>query len=43
MITHNPISMARMDRLFGVTMPERGASQIVSVDLETAERFRDAV
>ena len=42
-ITHNPITMARMDRLFGVTMPERGASQIVSVDLETAERFRDAV
>ncbi|SEC17630.1 condensin subunit Smc [Rhizobiales bacterium GAS188] len=38
-ITHNPISMARMDRLYGVTMPERGVSQIVSVDLETAERF----
>jgi chromosome segregation protein len=31
--------MARMDRLYGVTMPERGVSQIVSVDLETAERF----
>jgi chromosome segregation protein len=38
-ITHNPITMARMDRLYGVTMPERGMSQIVSVDLETAERF----
>ena len=38
-ITHNPITMARMDRLYGVTMPERGVSQIVSVDLETAERF----
>ena len=38
-ITHNPITMARMDRLYGVTMPERGISQIVSVDLETAERF----
>jgi chromosome segregation protein len=37
-ITHNPITMARMDRLYGVTMPERGVSQIVSVDLETAER-----
>ena len=38
-ITHNPITMARMDRLYGVTMPERGVSQIVSVDLEAAERF----
>jgi chromosome segregation protein len=38
-ITHNPITMARMDRLYGVTMPERGMSQVVSVDLETAERF----
>jgi chromosome segregation protein len=38
-ITHNPITMARMDRLFGVTMAERGVSQIVSVDLATAERF----
>lgn len=41
-ITHNPITMARMSRLFGVTMAERGVSQLVSVDLETAERFRDA-
>ena len=41
-ITHNPVTMARMDRLFGVTMPERGVSQIVSVDLETAERFLQA-
>ena len=32
-ITHNPITMSRMDRLFGVTMAERGVSQIVSVDL----------
>jgi chromosome segregation protein len=31
-----------MDRLFGVTMAERGVSQIVSVDLETAEQFREA-
>ena len=38
-ITHNPITMARMDRLFGVTMAERGVSQIVSVDLARAERF----
>ncbi len=42
-ITHNPITMARMDRLFGVTMAERGISQLVSVDLETAEAIRDAV
>ena len=36
-ITHNPITMARMDRLFGVTMAERGISQLVSVDLAEAE------
>ena len=42
-ITHNPITMSRMSRLFGVTMAERGVSQLVSVDLETAERFREAV
>ncbi|WP_068318849.1 chromosome segregation SMC family protein [Polycladidibacter hongkongensis] len=41
-ITHNPITMARMNRLFGVTMAERGVSQLVSVDLETAERFIEA-
>ena len=41
-VTHNPITMARMDRLFGVTMAERGVSQIVSVDLASAERFREA-
>lgn len=41
-ITHNPITMARMQRLFGVTMVERGVSQVVSVDLRTAESFRDA-
>ncbi len=42
-ITHNPITMSRMDRLFGVTMAERGVSQLVSVDLKTAESFREAV
>ncbi len=41
-ITHHPLTMARMSRLFGVTMAERGVSQLVSVDLETAERLRDA-
>jgi len=42
-ITHNPISMARMDRLFGVTMMERGVSQLVSVDLAMAEKLAEAV
>ena len=41
-ITHHRMTMARMDRLFGVTMAERGVSQLVSVDLETAERIREA-
>jgi chromosome segregation protein len=36
-ITHNAITMARMDRLFGVTMAEQGVSQLVSVDLKRAE------
>ena len=40
-ITHHPMTMSRMDRLFGVTMAERGVSQLVSVDLETAEQFQD--
>ena len=42
-ITHNPITMSRVDRLFGVTMAERGVSQLVSVDLQTAETFLEAV
>ncbi|MFP1631719.1 chromosome segregation protein SMC [Zhengella sp. ZM62] len=42
-ITHNPITMARMNRLFGVTMAEQGVSTLVSVDLETAEQLREAV
>ncbi|RBP05131.1 condensin subunit Smc [Roseiarcus fermentans] len=41
-ITHNPITMARMDRLFGVTMAERGVSQIVSVELAEAEKLMEA-
>jgi chromosome segregation protein len=35
--------MARRDRLFGVTMAEQGVSQLVSVDLQTAEQMREAV
>ncbi|MBO9456672.1 AAA family ATPase [Paracoccus sp. R12_1] len=36
-ITHHAVTMARMDRLFGVTMVEQGVSQLVSVDLKRAE------
>ncbi|WP_321366731.1 chromosome segregation protein SMC [uncultured Celeribacter sp.] len=36
-ITHHAVTMARMDRLFGVTMQEQGVSQLVSVDLKKAE------
>ena len=41
-ITHNSLTMARMDRLYGVTMEERGVSQLVSVDLTRAEGLREA-
>lgn len=41
-ITHHAVSMSRMDRLFGVTMVEKGVSQLVSVDLETAVDLVDA-
>lgn len=38
-ITHNPVTMSRMNRLFGVTMGERGVSQLVSVNLSSAEEM----
>ncbi|HZT51422.1 MAG TPA: chromosome partitioning protein ParA, partial [Stellaceae bacterium] len=38
--THHRLTMARVDRLFGVTMAEKGVSQLVSVDLQAAERLR---
>ena len=41
-ITHNPITMSRVNRLFGVTMAERGVSQLVSVDLQTAHAVAEA-
>ncbi|MGE3303507.1 MAG: chromosome segregation protein SMC, partial [Hyphomonadaceae bacterium] len=41
-ITHNPMTMARMDRLYGVTMAERGVSQLVSVDLQRAAELAAA-
>ncbi|MFN3075857.1 MAG: chromosome partitioning protein ParA, partial [Alphaproteobacteria bacterium] len=40
-VTHHRMTMARMDRLYGVTMGERGVSQLVSVDLKAAEKLRD--
>jgi chromosome segregation protein len=40
LITHHRVTMAHMDRLFGVTMPERGVSQLVSVDLARAAELR---
>ncbi|MGE5270992.1 MAG: chromosome segregation protein SMC [Thiohalocapsa sp.] len=41
-ITHHRVTMARMDRLFGVTMAERGVSQLVSVDLARAAELRQS-
>jgi len=38
-ITHHPLTMSKMDRLYGVTMPEKGMSQLVSVDLQKAEEL----
>ncbi len=38
-VTHNAVTMSRMNRLFGVTMAERGVSQLVSVDLRRAEQL----
>jgi len=40
-VTHHRMTMARMDRLYGVTMAERGVSKLVSVDLREAERLRE--
>jgi chromosome segregation protein len=41
-VTHNAVTMARMHRLFGVTMVERGVSRLVSVDLRAAEELAAA-
>jgi chromosome segregation protein len=38
-ITHNAVTMSRMNRLFGVTMAEQGVSQLVSMQLSAAERL----
>jgi len=38
-ITHHALTMSRMNRLYGVTMPDKGVSQLVSVNLEKAEEL----
>jgi chromosome segregation protein len=40
-VTHHPLTMARMDRLYGVTMQERGVSRLLSVDLTRAAAMVD--
>ena len=40
-VTHNHLTMARMDRLYGVTMQERGVSRLLSVDLGTARDYAE--
>ena len=40
-ITHHRMTMSQMDRLYGVTMAERGISKLVSVDLQTADSLRE--
>ena len=36
-VTHHALTMSKMDRLYGITMPEKGVSQLVAVDLQKAE------
>jgi chromosome segregation protein len=40
-VTHHPFTMARMDRLYGVTMQERGVSRLLSVDLQRAANMAE--
>jgi chromosome segregation protein len=41
-VTHHRLTMAQMDRLYGVTMQQKGISQVVSVDLQTAEKYKQS-
>jgi len=41
-VTHHRMTMARMHRLYGVTMPDQGVSQLVSVDFDAAQAMREA-
>ena len=38
-ISHHALTMSRMHRLYGITMPEKGVSQLVAVDLQKAEEL----
>ena len=38
-VTHHALTMSKMNRLYGITMPEKGVSQLVAVDLEKAEEL----
>ena len=38
-ITHHALTMSKMNRLYGVTMPEKGISKLVAVNLEKAEEL----
>ena len=38
-VTHHALTMSKMKRLYGITMPEKGVSQLVAVDLEGAEEL----
>ena len=40
-MTHHRLTMAKMNRLFGVTMEQKGISRLVSVDLELANKIKD--
>ena len=40
-VTHHALTMARMDRLYGVTMQERGVSTLLGVDLGAAQAFAE--
>ena len=40
-VPHHRVTMAKVDKLFGVTMAEKGVSKLVSVDLKTAEGLRE--
>ena len=40
-VTHHRLTMAKMNRLFGVTMEQKGISRLVSVDLEQANKIKD--
>ena len=40
-VTHHRLTMAKMNRLFGITMEQKGISRLVSVDLEQVNKMKD--